>query len=167
MSLRSIFQFAAIAIALVNTVSAQSSTTDLITSVTEISSSSSNTTTTIPTLTPSISSTLLTNTTSPPYSTTTSPTYPLHNTTTNSSTQHSTHSKPADVTTKVIVTETADGVPTETRVAPSRTGTATECAEAGPSCTVLASSAHTSEKASLLGVLGPLAVVAGAFAILL
>merc|ERR1712093_850631 len=108
-----------------------------------------------------ISSTLLTNTTSPPYSTTTSPTYPLHNTTTNSSTQHSTHSKPADVTTKVIVTETADGVPTETRVAPSRTGTATECAEAGPSCTVLASSAHTSEKASLLGVLGPLAVVGG------
>ncbi|PVH79553.1 hypothetical protein DL98DRAFT_516002 [Cadophora sp. DSE1049] len=163
MSIISILQVAALAIACVNTASAQSSIGDSLPSITQ---NPSNTTSTLPTYTPSLSSTPPTNITVTPCSTQTAlshsqPIYPVRNTTLSSS--HSSppavSSKAADVTTKIIVTATADVVPAETRVAPS----STECA--GPTCTEFASTA--SKKERLVEVLGPLAVVAGAFAILL
>ncbi|KAH7371888.1 hypothetical protein BKA64DRAFT_268783 [Cadophora sp. MPI-SDFR-AT-0126] len=163
MSFKSILLVAALAGALLNPVYAQSSTVDSSLSVTQVPS---NTTSTLPTYTTSLLSTPLTNTTSTPCTSHTAPSqsnfiYPLLNTTVPSN-----HTSPparstnvADVTTKIIVTATADGIPTSTEVAPSNT----ECA--GPSCTGVVSAA--SKKERLVDMLGSLALVAGAFALFL
>ncbi|KAK0117805.1 hypothetical protein ONS95_012130 [Cadophora gregata] len=164
MSFKSILSIATLAFALLNTASAQSSTAGPFPSITQ----TTNSTSTLPT---SLSSSPPTNTTfthclsctfppcslpTPSYPT--SATYPLLNTTL-SSTPPAPKTNIPDVTTKIIVTKTADGVPAET-VAPTA---GTECA--GATCPGLVSMASRTER--LTGVLGPLAIVAGAFAVLI